>query len=258
MFDTIINPKFVRQVPLQHFTAETFPRIHPVDWLYSHFAVGGGSPLQRLSGMYTAHMTHIEPQSGFTWHPHRGLEIFTWVLEGTLHHEDSTGGEGDINAGEFQRMFSGDLILHQELNQTDRPVRVIQIWFAADRKHRLLPHYQQLSKRDLPARREGDATVYSLIGEESPVETHMVGAPRVTATALAPGGKVELEPPRADENLFLYITDGTGQLNAADQEPALGQYDVILAQPATKNAKLKAAEEQPLHFMNFYLPKFLE
>src|SRR5438093_9734895 len=146
MSDTIINPQFIRHAPLQHLPARLFPTIHPIHWLNSHFAVGGGSPLQRLSGMYTAHMTRIAPQNGFTWHPHRGLEIYTWVLEGTLFHQDSTGGEGEIHAGEFQRMYSGDLILHQELNQTDAPVRVIQIWFAADRQDRLLPHYQQLKQ----------------------------------------------------------------------------------------------------------------
>src|SRR5438093_8593747 len=146
MYDTVLAPNFVECVPLQHFAAETFPWIQPVHWLQSHFAVGGWSPLQRLSGMLTAHMTAIAPHNGFTWHPHRGLEIYTWILEGTLFHQDSTGGEGEIHAGEFQRMYSGDLILHQELNQTDAPVRVIQIWFAADRQDRLLPHYQQLKQ----------------------------------------------------------------------------------------------------------------
>ena len=258
MFDTIIDPRLVRRTPLQYFAGETFPLIHPVDWMYGHFAVGGGSPLQRLSGMYTAHTTHIAPQSGFTWHPHRGLEIFTWVLEGTLHHEDSTGGAGDIGPGEFQRMFSGNLILHQELNQTDQPVRVIQIWFAADRQYRLAPHYQQLKRTELPARREGDATVLNLIGEGSPVETHMVGAPRLTATILPPGGKTELEPPRPDENLFVYVTGGAGQLDAPDQAPVLEQYDVLLAQPAVRDATLRAANDRALQLLNFYLPKFIE
>jgi hypothetical protein len=132
MYNTVTAPGFVRTEAFQHYPASTFPEIHPVHWLHSHFAVGGWSPLQRLSGMITAHMTEIAPDSGFTWHPHRGLEIYTWVLEGTIHHEDSTGGAGDIGAGELQRMFSGDWIEHQELNLSDDPVRVIQIWFAAD------------------------------------------------------------------------------------------------------------------------------
>src|ERR1700741_124571 len=118
---TLIKPGFARYTPFQHFPADTFPTIHPIHWLNSHFAVGGWSPLQRLSGMLTAHMTRIAPHAGFTWHPHRGVEIYTWVLEGALHHEDTTGGQGNIGAGELQRMFSGEWIEHQELNLTDDP-----------------------------------------------------------------------------------------------------------------------------------------
>src|SRR5215212_8469045 len=102
MYESVIAPEFVEAQAVQHYPASTFPTMHPVDWLNSHFAVGGWSPLQRLSGMLTAHMTRIAPHNGFTWHPHRGLEILTWVIEGTLHHEDSTGGQGDLNKGDLQ------------------------------------------------------------------------------------------------------------------------------------------------------------
>lgn len=134
MYNTMIASNFLQTRGWQHFRAATFPTIHPVHWLNSHFAVGGPSPLRRLSGMLTVHMTRIAPHNGFPWHGHRAVEIYTWVLEGTLSHEDSTGGKGDIRAGELQRMFAGRGLQHQELNLTDDPVRVIQIWFMADRK----------------------------------------------------------------------------------------------------------------------------
>ena len=256
MDDTLIQPGFLRPEPLQHLPAGRFPEIRPVHWLHSHFAVGGWSPLQRLSGMLTAHMTTIAPHNGFTWHPHRGLEIFTWVLEGTLYHEDTTGGRGEIHAGELQRMFSGDWIEHQELNHTDRAVRVIQIWFAADPRFRgLPPHYQQLDREQLPTRRTGEATVFSLIGADSPMEAHMHG--RLTAAAVDPGGATELIPPEPGENLFLYVTDGHGQLATAENEVDLGLYDVVLARPAAPAAQLSANSAESLHFLSFYLPAFL-
>src|SRR5260370_24660853 len=124
MYDSVLAPNFVETVPLQHFPAEAFPWIHPVHWLQSPFAVGGWSPLQRLSGMLTAHMTSIAPRNGFTWHPHRGLEIYTSVLEGTLHHEDDTGGQGDLPRGDIQRMFSDDYIEHHGLNRTAQTPRI--------------------------------------------------------------------------------------------------------------------------------------
>jgi redox-sensitive bicupin YhaK (pirin superfamily) len=256
MQETVIQPGFVRSLPFQHFSADTFPSIHPVHWLHSHFAVGGWSPLQRLNGMLTAHMTAIAPHNGFTWHPHRGLEIFTWVLEGTLHHEDTTGGEGDIGAGELQRMFSGDWIEHQELNVTDQPARVIQIWYMADPKFRgLEPHYQQTGRDQLPVRQVGDAAVYELIGGRSPMQQHMRG--RLTATTLEPGGETQIERPKADEDLFLYITDGNGIVSYQHQENILTQYDVILGQPDMQTSVVNATKDSPLHYLSFYLPRFL-
>ena len=254
--ETVIDPRFVAAENFQYFSADQFPTIHPIHWLHSHFAVGGWSPLQRLSGMLTAHMTRIAPHNGFTWHPHRGLEIFTWVLEGTLYHEDTTGGKGTIEAGELQRMFSGSYIEHMEMNYSDTPVRVIQIWFIADRQFQgLPPHYQQLKREHLPSRHEGDATVTQLISDELPMEQHTAG--RLTATTIPAGGQTRLVAPRPGEDLFLYVTDGAGRaLNGTLR--SLGQYDVILATPQVETVTLNAAADQDLHFLSFYLPGFLE
>lgn len=254
--NTEIDPRFIQPVPFQHFAASAFPTIRPIHWLYSHFAVGGWSPLQRLSGMLTAHMTQIAPHNGFTWHPHRGLEIYTWVLEGTVYHEDTTGGKGEIHAGELQRMFSGDYIEHMEMNYTDDPVRVIQIWFIADRQYRgLEPHYQQLRHDRLPVRKVNDATIYSLIGEDALMEQHMTG--RLTATRVPKGGTTLLEAPRPDEDLFLYVTDGKGTaVNGSSY--MLGQYDVILATPNVETVTVGAAPDQDLDYLSFYLPRFLD
>lgn len=250
-----IAPGFLAPSAFQHFAADAFPYIHPIDWLTSHFAVGGWSPLQRLGGMLTAHMTQIAPRSGFTWHPHRALEIYTWVLEGTLYHEDSTGGKGEIRAGEFQRMFAGDYIEHQELNLSDEPARVIQIWYVADRKWQgLEPHYQQIGHDQLPSRLVDDATVFDLIGAESPMLQHMTG--RLTAATLVNGGRSAVETPRPGENLFLYVTDGAGYVTQGGNTRAVGQYDVILARPDAATAALTAADSS-LRWMSFYLPEFL-
>jgi hypothetical protein len=206
--------------------------------------------------MLTAHMTRIAPHSGFTWHPHRGLEIYTWVLEGQIHHEDSTGGMGDIHAGELQRMFSGNYIEHQELNVWDEPVRVIQIWFAADPQQRgLEPHYQQVQRGELPTAHGDGSTTCALIGGGSPIEQHMQG--RLTAVSVEAGGSAPVEPPQPGEDLFVYITDGAGQAQADGQSIRLGQYDVILARPDAPSMTLDGAEHGVLESLCFYLPAFL-
>ncbi len=254
--ETQIQPGFAQAVPFQHFSADEFPSINPVHWLNSHFAVGGWSPLQRLSGMLTAHMTRIAPQNGFSWHPHRGLEIYTWMLEGRVYHEDSTGGRGVLETGDLQRMFSGDYIEHQELNRFDEPARVIQIWFIADRQHRgLPPHYQQLKQSELPVRKVGDAKVFSLISGDSPMEAHVNA--RLTAAVIPQNGSTTIEAPRTGEDLFLYVTDGAGVVNYDGQAIALKQYDVILATPDLDVATLRASADGDVALMCFYLPTFL-
>lgn len=258
VFQSVAEMGFIQKKAFQHFTADRFPIVEPPpphDWLRSHFAVGGWSPLRRLSGMLTAHMTSIAPHNGFTWHPHRGLEIYTWVLEGELTHEDTTGARGVIGAGELQRMFSGNWIEHQELNHGDVTARVIQIWFAYESRYaELQPHYQQLSRHQLPSNTVGSATIYHLITADSPIEAHVNA--RLTATTIAAHGETHLELPRTGEDLFLYVTDGGGTAQWQDEETKLGQYDVILATPRAGEIVLSAGGA-PLHYLSFYLPRFI-
>lgn len=85
----------------------------------------------------------IEPSSGFGEHGHENMEILTWVLEGTLHHRDSTGGDGELRAGELQAMTAGRGIRHSEVNDspTER-VHLLQIWLEPA-KLNLPPAYAQ-------------------------------------------------------------------------------------------------------------------
>jgi quercetin 2,3-dioxygenase len=240
---------------LRFYKADAFPVIHPVHWLTSHFAVGGWSPLRRLSGMLTAHMTQIAPRNGFTWHPHRGLEIFTYVIDGALYHEDTTGGKGVIKAGEVQRMFSGNYIEHQELNRTDEFARVIQIWFVAEPQFRgVEPHYEQVSLDDMPPRSVGDGIVRDIIGPNGATQAHVDA--RLTSTLLPAGGQAEMELPASGENLFIYFVNGNGRFTTSALEKPIGLYDVVLAKPEAETAVIQAGDE-PLNYLSFYLKPFM-
>lgn len=256
IFDSVITGVNT-QAHLQHHPADQFPTIHPVDWLTSHFAVGGMSPLQRLSGMLTAHMTQIAPYNGFTWHPHRGLEIYTYVIDGELYHEDTTGGKGVIRAGEVQRMFSGPYIAHQELNRTSEFARVIQIWFVADVEHMgLPPHYEQIGLEGMATRTVGDASVREIIGPNGATDSHV--SARLTSAQLPAGGRTHIELPQPGEDLFLYVVNGEGgHLQASTLKRELNLYDVVLATPQAE-AGVITAGARPLTFLSFYLRPFIQ
>jgi redox-sensitive bicupin YhaK (pirin superfamily) len=87
----------------------------------------------------------VQPGQGFGTHPHRDMEIVTYVLEGSLAHRDSLGTGSALLAGELQRITAGTGILHSEFNASStEPVHLYQIWLLPERKG-LEPGYEQRS-----------------------------------------------------------------------------------------------------------------
>lgn len=87
----------------------------------------------------------VEPGEGFGTHPHRDMEIVTYVLEGALEHKDSMGNGSVLQPGEFQRMSAGTGITHSEFNPSKtEPVHLYQIWLYPEQKG-ILPSYEQKS-----------------------------------------------------------------------------------------------------------------
>ena len=85
----------------------------------------------------------VEPGKGFGTHPHRDMEIVTYVLEGALEHKDSMGNGEVLRPGEFQRMSAGTGITHSEFNPSEvEPVHLYQIWLLPERKG-IEPSYEQ-------------------------------------------------------------------------------------------------------------------
>jgi len=98
----------------------------------------------------------VLPGSGFETHPHRDMEIVTWVMQGSLVHQDSTGHSGVIYPGLAQRMSAGTGILHSEKNDSwrlaggdrhDDPVHFVQMWVVPD-EGGITPGYEQLEIED--------------------------------------------------------------------------------------------------------------
>lgn len=91
----------------------------------------------------------VKAGTGFDTHPHRDMEIVTWVLDGELEHQDSEGHRGLIVPGDAQRMSAGTGILHSEINYSAKTdVRFVQMWVLPDTKS-VKPGYQETQIGDL-------------------------------------------------------------------------------------------------------------
>jgi redox-sensitive bicupin YhaK (pirin superfamily) len=74
----------------------------------------------------------VSAHQGFGAHPHRDMEIITYIIDGELSHRDSTGREASIKQDDVQRMSAGTGVVHSEYNNSDAPVHLLQIWILPE------------------------------------------------------------------------------------------------------------------------------
>jgi redox-sensitive bicupin YhaK (pirin superfamily) len=118
-----------------------------IDWLYSRHTFSFGDYIDPKHHNYRSlrviNDDVIGAGGGFPLHPHRDMEILTYVMSGRLEHRDSMGNGTVIGPGEWQKMSAGTGIRHSEFNPSDtEPVHLLQIWIHPTRKN-LTPEYDQ-------------------------------------------------------------------------------------------------------------------
>ncbi|OLC86241.1 MAG: quercetin 2,3-dioxygenase [Acidobacteria bacterium 13_1_40CM_4_61_5] len=173
---------------------------------------------------------------GFPMHPHRDMEIVTYVLEGGLEHRDSMGNGSVIRPGDVQRMSAGTGVTHSEFNASKtEPVHLLQIWMFPERKG-IKPSYEQkaFSEADKRSRLR---LVASPDGRDGSVTIHQDN--EMYATVLRKGETVrhELKPER---HAWVQVARGGVKLNG--QELAEGDGAAISEEKAIELAGVKDAE----------------
>ena len=108
------------------------------EWLDSHFhfsfAEYHDPERMGFGGLRVWNDDQIAPGTGFDPHPHRDMEIITYVRQGAITHRDSLGNEGRTEAGDVQVMHAGTGIVHAEYNRDDQPTTLFQIWIQPNRR----------------------------------------------------------------------------------------------------------------------------
>jgi len=173
---------------------------------------------------------------GFPMHPHRDMEIVTYVLEGGLEHRDSMGNGSVIRPGDVQRMSAGTGVTHSEFNASKtEPVHLLQIWMFPERKG-IKPSYEQkmFSEADKRGRLR---LVASPDGRDGSVTIHQDNEMYATVLRKEETVRHELKPER---HAWVQMARGSAKLNG--QELAEGDGAAISEEKAIELTGVKDAE----------------
>jgi redox-sensitive bicupin YhaK (pirin superfamily) len=189
------------------------------------FGFGGSNPFDPflLLDDFRSH----NPQDyikGFPWHPHRGIETITYVLEGSVEHGDSLGNSGVITSGDVQWMTAGSGIIHQEMPQGDNQGAMggFQLWANLPASHKMMaPRYRDIKNNQVPVVSRDNGTLIRVIsgmvdGVLGPVTDIMID-PEVLDISIPPHSGF-VHPTCQGYGVFAYVISGKGCF-CADKVP---------------------------------------
>jgi len=153
---------------------------------------------------------------GFPWHPHRGIETITYVLQGDVEHGDSMGNKGNISSGDVQWMTAGSGIIHQEMPKGDDAGRMegFQLWANLPASQKMMgPRYREIKASEIP-------TVVLDNGVEVRVISGQLGDVQGSVRDIVidpeylditvPADTVFIHPTKAGHTVFAYVIGGRG------------------------------------------------
>jgi quercetin 2,3-dioxygenase len=151
---------------------------------------------------------------GFPWHPHRGIETITYVLNGKVEHGDSMGNRGVIGPGDVQWMTAGSGIIHQEMPKGNKAGHMggFQLWANLPASHKMMdPRYRDVKSDQIPEISTGNGVTIKVIcgeveGIRGPVLDIITDPQYLDVTV--PANTEFIHPTKSGHNVFAYIIDG--------------------------------------------------
>jgi redox-sensitive bicupin YhaK (pirin superfamily) len=182
---------------------------------------------------------------GFPWHPHRGIETITYMLEGFAEHGDSMGNKGMIGPGDVQWMTAGSGIIHQEMPKPGPDGRMFgfQLWANLPASNKMMrPRYQDVKAADIPEiTRENGVRIRVICGEsdgvKGPVQDIVIDPEYLDITV--PAGIEYSHPTKRGYTAFIYVIDGGMEIGGLDD---LENHTLVLFDDGD-SVTVKASEE---------------
>jgi len=170
--------------------------------------------------------------AGFPWHPHRGIETITYMLEGRVRHGDSLGNKGVIGPGDVQWMTAGSGIIHEEMpEKSEGRLAGFQLWANLPSKDKMMnPRYRDLISKDIPEVSVDNRVRVKIIagevnGTKGPVQD-VVTNPQYLDVTIGPNGSFS-HPIEEGHTAFSYIFEGNGFFTS-NKENSLSSGTLVL------------------------------
>ena len=239
----------IHRQPEGHWVGDGFP-VHTVLDYQRHPEL---SPFLLLDHAGPADFAPAEKPRGVGWHPHRGFETVTLVLEGEVDHEDTAGNGGRIGQGEVQWMTAGSGLLHKEMHSPEFTRRggrfhALQLWVNLPAKSKMTaPRYQTLSKEMIPSVSAEGGTVRVIAGEyrgaKGPAQTFTTV--NLFDVRLRAGQKLTLDL-RDGFSAGLYVVSGNVQVNGQ----AANETELVVLDRNGNDIELTASADAIVFVMN--------
>ncbi|KTD00471.1 pirin family protein [Fluoribacter gormanii] len=184
----------------------------------------------------------LDYMAGFPAHPHRGFETITYLLDGSITHEDNKGHKGVIAAGDVQWMTAGKGIIHSEMPSANGKLHGLQLWLNLPAAEKMVaPFYQEMQSAQLPVETNDSGARIKVIagktdnGTNSPI-TGIATQPLLFDIILPPGASMQQHIPN-DYQAILLVISGTVRIGEQsvqhDTLAKLGDGDVLLLKGET-------------------------
>jgi redox-sensitive bicupin YhaK (pirin superfamily) len=194
---------------------------------------------------------------GFPWHPHRGIDTFTVMIEGAMAHGDSLGNSGLLKPGDLQYMTGGSGIIHQEMPQPEINgyLRGLQLWVNLPRSHKMMqPRYQEIKASEVNSVKVdggiNDIDVRVLAGEfqgvHGPVD-EVPTQPRILDVRMDHETTLVDQTP-SDHTMVAYVLDGHGNFEDNDRLDVKAGNLIVFN---TGDEVRVQSHDEPLHFLMF-------
>ncbi|XP_030580977.1 pirin [Archocentrus centrarchus] len=190
----------------------------------------GRKELRNLDPFLMLDEFRVSKPAGFPDHPHRGFETVTYLLEGTIAHEDFCGHSGRLKPGDLQWMTAGRGVVHAEMPMSEEPVVGLQLWVNLSRREKMVePAYQELKGSDIPKPSQGGVAVTVISGEALGAKSKIyTRTPTLYLDFKLQAGAVHVQPVPKGWTTFIYTLSGSIHVGPDEEQQQVEAHHTVV------------------------------